>query len=179
MLWSKGMRADEVVLRLPAAGDVQGLARVHVEGWRAAYRGLLPDSLLDRLSVERRTEQWGGFLAETDEGDVVVADADGDVVGFAWVGPARDDDADASTGELLAIYLLAEHWDAGIGKALHDAGVERLRARGFARATLWVLDGNERAQAFYERQGWRPDGEAKVEHADGFELRELRYARPL
>lgn len=170
---------EEVALRAARPGDAEALATVHVEGWRVAYRGLMPDSLLERLSVERRAQQWRGWLAEAAGNEFLVADSGGEVLGFVWVDAARDDDADAETGELLAIYLRAERWGEGIGKALHDEGIAHLRARGFARATLWVLDGNVRAQRFYERQGWAPDGAVKIEDADGTQLRELRYARPL
>jgi hypothetical protein len=33
-----------------------------------------------------------------------------------------------------------------------------MAAAGFARALVWVLEGNDRAIAFYEATGWRLDG---------------------
>ena len=36
-------------------------------------------------------------------------------------------------------------------------------AIGTAAAYLWVLDGNDRAIGFYERQGFRFDGSSKTE----------------
>ena len=44
--------------------DAAGIATTHVASWRAAYRGLLPQSLLDDLSVDRRTEQWREAIAD-------------------------------------------------------------------------------------------------------------------
>ncbi len=46
-------------------------------------------------------------------------------------------------------------------------------AIGSASAYLWVLDGNERAIEFYERQGFRFDGTSKVEPV-GVERRMVR-----
>ena len=40
--------------------------------------------------------------------------------------------------------------------------VAELRARGAARARLWVLEENDRARRFYERLGWRADGTSRV-----------------
>lgn len=38
-----------------------------------------------------------------------------------------------------------------------------------------MLDANERARRFYERQGWRPDGAEKTEEHSGATLHEVRY----
>ncbi|WP_434091115.1 GNAT family N-acetyltransferase [Streptomyces flaveus] len=51
------------------------------------------------------------------------------------------------------------HWRSGIGAELHAACVEQWRADGKRAATLEVHVDNQRAQAFYARQGWAPDPE--------------------
>jgi hypothetical protein len=40
---------------------------------------------------------------------------------------------------------------------MEDA-LDDLRAAGFGRATLWVLEANARGRGFYEHTGWAPDG---------------------
>ena len=42
------------VLRAGRPDDGVGIARVHVEGWRAAYRGIVPDGFLAEPSVPDR-----------------------------------------------------------------------------------------------------------------------------
>ena len=54
-----------------------------------------------------------------------------------------------------------------------------MTAAGCANATLWVVDGNDRARAFYEARGWVHDGAVKVDDQGSFRLRELRYVRAL
>jgi len=93
----------------------------------------------------------------------VVAERDGVIVGFASMAASGDDDATGSTGELRAIYILEDVAGLGVGARLLERAQNALRERGFVRATLWVLDANERARAFYERHGWRPDGTVRVE----------------
>jgi ribosomal protein S18 acetylase RimI-like enzyme len=56
-------------------------------------------------------------------------------------------------------------------------GLRVLAERGCGEATLWVLDRNARARAFYEAHGFVHDGAAK--HDAALAIDELRYRRPL
>jgi ribosomal protein S18 acetylase RimI-like enzyme len=104
---------------------------------------------------------------------VAVGDAGaGPLLGWLAVGEARDADVDrARVGELWAVYVAPEAWGRGVGHALHRHACERLRAAGRSEMVLWVLPGNARARAFYERQGMRADGAEKVDHGE----RHVRY----
>lgn len=169
-----------MIVRPATPADVGAIARVHVESWQSAYKGLLPDDYLAGLSVDRRIDVWHRLVADVgDERGVLVLDDQDLVVGFSHYSPSRDDDADRGTGEVTSIYLLASHWRRGGGSQLHEAAIGRLRDAGFRRATLWVLDGNERATAFYEARGWLRDGASKVDDRGTVELHEVRYARGL
>ena len=53
-----------------------------------------------------------------------------------------------------------------------------MRASGFPGARLWVMEGNERAERFYQAAGWVADGGRKVDDFQGAEVIELRYAKP-
>lgn len=166
-------------IRRALADDALGVATVHVRSWQAAYRGLLPDPYLDQLDVERRRVGWTRAIAETDwprGGTLVAAEANANVVGFANVGPARDDDVDPLVvGELAAIYALPAVWGSGVGRRLMVAAVNVLRDAGNAEAILWVLEGNDRAQRFYEIGGWQLDGAAKDVVIADTHLAEVRY----
>jgi ribosomal protein S18 acetylase RimI-like enzyme len=67
----------------------------------------------------------------------------------------------------------------GVGRALIRAGEERLRELGYRTVVLWVLDGNERAQRFYESEGWTLDGEQRTIEFVGEPIPEVRYAKQL
>ena len=47
-----------MIIREPSKDDARGLAEVHVRSWQAAYKGQLPDDILDNLSVDQREQQW-------------------------------------------------------------------------------------------------------------------------
>lgn len=166
------------VVRAATIDDAAGIAKAHVASWQAAYRGLLPPALLDGLSVTRRTTQWQRDISSGNFAIFVTADPAGDVGGFISTGHSRDDDATDTVGELIAIYLRPQLWSLGIGGRLHAAGIAGLATR-FEQATLWVLDGNARSRAFYERQGWQPDGTVKRDTIGDAEVLEVRYRRTL
>jgi ribosomal protein S18 acetylase RimI-like enzyme len=160
--------------------DAEALALVHVHGWQWGYRGLLPPTYLDDLSVERRAEQWRSWLLDPGRTRTRVAPGDADALaGFVAAGPSRDPGADTGTGEIYALYVEEAAAGAGVGRALLERAVDGLRDAGFARATLWVLRDNARARRFYEKAGWTPDGAAHAEPREDFVMDEVRYATEL
>lgn len=150
-----------------------------MDAWKWAYRGLVPDAYLASLSVAERTQAWLAWVSASPEVRVWVAEIDERVVGFSIAGPSRDEDADASTGELLGIYIEPERFRTGLGRQLFETATRWLKASGFSGATLWVLASNERARTFYEARGWQPDGRTRIEPREGFSLHEVRYRRSL
>lgn len=171
---------SEIRVRRAHPADARAMAEVQVAGWRAAYVELLPDWYLAQLSVERRTGVWEDLLPREELQAFVAEDQTGAVVGFASLSPSPDLDADPSTGQLSALYLLPSHWSRGIGRALLSAPVAAARECGFRRLTLWVLTGNRRARRFYEAAGFVADGCEKVEVREGgVRLEECRYSLEL
>jgi ribosomal protein S18 acetylase RimI-like enzyme len=169
--------ADDVTIRAATVDDAEAIAKVNVASWRWAYDGLLPASVLDALSVEGRAADWRSMIA-SQVCDVSVATAgDGTIVGFVNIGTTRDDGSPSTTGELFALYVLPQTAGTGVGRSLLRRAELRLRAAGFARATLWVLETNERGRRFYERHGWSWDG-TRGEHRFDCDNRPIvRYAR--
>ena len=158
--------------------DSGGIAEVHVRSWQSAYRDIVPAPYLESLSIERRTLFWRSQILESSPTEIVVAEIDKRLVGWASFGPSRDDDARESTGELYAFYVLPELWGTGVGRALWSRAEERLVERGFARVTLWVLRENLRAIRFYQAAGFAPTVERSIE-IGGKNLHELRYEVPI
>jgi ribosomal protein S18 acetylase RimI-like enzyme len=160
------------VIRPATAEEAEAVARVHLETWRVAYAHVFPREALEDLSAERIARR-----AELHRrAPPVVADRNGEIVGFVSVGPAGEDDAE---GELYAIYVLPTHWGTGVGRALLQAGEERLRELGHSVAVLWVLEDNPRARRFYEAAGWKQDGRRRPIEVFGVTVPEIRYAKTL
>lgn len=168
------------MVREASTGDVPAIADLHVRSWRSAYRGIVPDAILDGLSVEARRDTWLRVIGRAasdpaNEGRVWIVEESGAVRGFAETRPSRDEDVLPGTGEVHSIYLAPEAWGRGLGQRLLAHAADDLRARGFAPLVLWVIEGNARGRRFYERAGWQPDGGRQPIDFDGVLVDEIRY----
>jgi GNAT superfamily N-acetyltransferase len=165
-----------VVCRPATEADLGGIATVRIRTWQDAYREIMPQDYLDALTPAAETERLRRRGLGT---GTSVAELDGAVVGFAAVGPYRDQDVPApqpGCGEVVAIYVLPGHQGAGIGRALLARALEQL---GDLRpALLWVARDNTPARRFYERRGWRADGATQTFSVGGAEVPEVRYRWP-
>ena len=110
------------------------------------------------------------------DGLAALTQVGGEIVGLVAVGASRDADAE---GELLTIYVNPVHWGTGVGRELIRAGEERMRELGYGRVVLWMLDGNSRAQRFYESAGWTLDGERRTIEFVGQSMPEVRFVKQL
>ncbi|MFJ3616860.1 GNAT family N-acetyltransferase [Streptomyces iakyrus] len=162
-------------------GDCDRVAEIRVGGWRSAYRGLVPQSYLDRLSVEEDAERRRTYLAQGDGSivNLVAEDTGGEIVGWACHGPYREGEVRTEDAELYAIYVHPDRKGRGVGRALLAESVARCSAAGHGRLLLWVLKENDRARRFYERAGFRADGAEEPFEVDGVTVPEVRYARTL
>ena len=61
--------------------DAQAMAEVHIASWRWAYKGIMPDKVLDSLDVARRADSWRQGLANP-KAPVYVAEKAGEIIGF-------------------------------------------------------------------------------------------------
>jgi GNAT superfamily N-acetyltransferase len=171
----------EVVIRVARINDADSIGDLHVRSWQVGYAGIIPATVLDRLSPTRRAAYWRDAIARQTarpgSEKTWVVEVDGRVLGFAASGVARDDDVPVGAGEFHAIYLAPEAWSQGLGGRLFEYTVEQLDALGFDPLVLWVIGTNERARAFYERRGWQPDGACRTLDFDGTPIDEVRYRR--
>lgn len=120
---------------------------------------------------------WAAFIEGSSSSGrrALVVDEDGALVGFVAFGPAEGQPKDLKLGEVYAIYLDSAHWSRGYGRSLFGAAVDGLRAAAFSDAVLWVLDTNRRARRFYEKAGWRADGQTRTEERGQVVLNDVRY----
>jgi GNAT superfamily N-acetyltransferase len=162
-----------VRIRIATERDAHSIESIRVRGWQAAYRHVFPPAELDALPVD--AGRWRPRLGTPPKGwtTFVAATEVGVVVGFASVGPSRDEEG---IGELYAIYVDPDEWSTGTGRALIERAEEQLRSE-YDRASLWVLENNPRARVFYERAGWAADGDWKAEERFGVRAVEVRYRK--
>ena len=173
---------DDMQTRIRAASprDAAGIARVHAQSWRDTYRGILPAGYLARLQNPAMARHWRQRLGFTGGRDVVVAERNRRVVGFATLSDVEDDEGlEGFAGEVGMLYLQPELTGRGIGRRLFQHGLSILERHELYWAVTWVLDANKRAQQFYRREGMRDDGARRRDLFDGVAVRVARYAKPI
>jgi GNAT superfamily N-acetyltransferase len=165
------VRVDErFEIRAARSTDTPDIARIHVEAWRDAYAALLPPEYLARLDSKIEAARWS--RANRVE-STLVADAEGEVVGYAITGPARR--RAVPGGEIYALYVETDWREQGIGRALIEAAFAGFRRRGLTEAVIWCLEGNFAGRGFYERCGGRRLSESRIEDVAGMPLPTVGY----
>lgn len=164
------------IVRIAEPGDAMEVARVHVKAWQVAYRGLMADAYLDAIDPAQRAATYDFSHRDSTKPRTIVAAKGRAILGFATTAPASDLDG-LRCGELCALYVDPACWGEGVGRALIAAARSHLADAGFGTAVLWVLAGNTRADTFYRRDGWRPDGVSRTLSVWGVTVDEVRYVR--
>lgn len=139
-------------LRPATAGDLPALGEVFVAAWRAGYRGVVPDEIIDAQSAPAVTAGWDDPDEAGGLDTVVAADTTGRPLGFARYGP---DAEHPGCGYLAALYVHPDAAGTGVGRQLV---CHVLDAMPGIEVRLWVFEANARARRLYERAGFRPDG---------------------
>ncbi len=150
-------------IRDGSEADIEGIAKVHVQGWQESYKDFLSPEALAGMSVEERMMMWQRVLDRADpQAKLLVAETDeGQIVGFARGGPIRGKAPEllGTEAEIFVIYLLDKVKRQGIGRRLMSGVFDHLRAQGFGSVGLWVLKENLPARRFYEALGGTPGPE--------------------
>lgn len=153
------------MIRRAKSDDSRAIAQMHVDSWKTAYAGILPQEILARLSYEEREQRWHDILSDpTERQFVFVADASdsGRIIGFACAGEEQGGNA-VYRGEISALYLLRDYQRLGIGRCLVSAAAAELLRRGIRTMLIRVLAASP-SRHFYEVLGGRKlsEGEAHI-----------------
>lgn len=97
-------------------------------------------------------------------------------MGCCIYGRGRDEDH-SNWGEIVSLYMLPEAARQGLGSMLLEHALDDMRSEGYTRFYLWAIRGNQAADAFYRRHGFR----VTTDHVDfqigGEPATDLRYVR--
>ena len=135
--------------------DAEQVAKVNIEGWQTAYRGIIPDDFLDSLDVESMTDRQKTTISERPNDGFVFEAEDGRILGFCQFGELRwiEEFGDKCDCEMYAIYVSLESRGGGVGKALMEAAIAEFRARGKKGMLVNVLEKNTPSVNFYKSLG--------------------------
>jgi putative acetyltransferase len=135
------------ILRPATADDVDAVADLFHRGWHDAHPGHVPEGLTERRTAAAFHDRVARRVAETDE--TTVAEVDGEIVGFIMV---EGDEAEQ-------VYVDRGFRGSGLAGTLLTEAERQIAAGGHDVAWLAVVRGNQRARAFYAKQGWVDEGD--------------------
>lgn len=143
---------NRVIIRNVELKDLRFVSEIAVRGWQTAYRGIIEDEFLDNLSIE---ENYLKRLKDYKENGFIVAEQDGEVVGFCRYKMGKNyqveyPDVDC---ELCALYVKTEEKRNGIGKALVNYAKNEFKKANLNKMIIWCLKENYPSRKFYEKIG--------------------------
>jgi len=99
-----------------------------------------------------------GSQTEAENAAVFVAEDDGRIIGFLYVGyeEISYQDLAARTAWVHDIYIDPAARNRGAGQALIYAAVGFAKERGATKLLLWTAESNVEAQSFFEQAGFVP-----------------------
>jgi ribosomal protein S18 acetylase RimI-like enzyme len=145
-----------LTIRRAAEADVPALRRLmqHVQD---VHTEAHPEIFLAALDPEPAAKFFSGLLTN-DRNLVLVAEADGNVVGYVWCEERESPDTfygkAAHTGYIHHISVAPEQRRGGIGKQLIAEALADLKQRGATRIGVDFWSFNARARAFFTGLGF-------------------------
>ncbi|HEX5596378.1 MAG TPA: GNAT family N-acetyltransferase [Micromonosporaceae bacterium] len=149
-----------IFVREATLADVDRIVDVHTQARRAYYGagGLALEAIKNPTVRREQRAGWTDSIQSPDK-RVLCAEVDGKIVGVAAMGPPLESNLDARVvGQLYQLHVVPTAWGIGIGSTLHADFVGYLMNASLSTGLLEVWARNTRAQAFYAKHGWKPDG---------------------
>jgi ribosomal protein S18 acetylase RimI-like enzyme len=134
----------DVVVRAARPDDDATLRRIDLASWTA--------------QVSPAPRPTGPFFGSTHAEDVLVAEVDGRVAGYAGLGRFYTLETSAHVLELQGIAVDPIHQGQGVGRVLVTAAIQAARRRHAGRLMLKVLGSNVIARNLYESCGFQVEG---------------------
>lgn len=130
----------QIAIRPATADDFEALAEIHATAIRR-----LAAAHYEEDEIERWAGRWDRekFLDRFESADWLVAEVEGEPVGFGQLDPERT--------EIVSVYVHPERGRRGVGRRLVGALEERARERGW---DVIELDASLNAVRFYAQLGY-------------------------
>ena len=138
----------------PELTDAKQMAHIIVDGWKTAYKNILPQDFLDNLSYDIREKRIQDSILGINpkfKSDIVIY-KDNKVKGVAFYGK-NICNLPENYGEIIVLYVDINEKRKGIGKILVDYIKNELKHQGMTNMIIWCLKDNLPSIEFYKAMG--------------------------
>ena len=147
-----------VAYRNANAGDADALAELGARTFTHTFGHLYQPDDLELFLQNHSPQNWDRELNDPAFA-VRVAEQDGQLVGYAKLGPPHlPFEPRGEAAELRQLYVVEEMKGRGVADELIRWVIERARDKRADHLYLSVFTENHRARRFYEKYGFEPEG---------------------
>ena len=164
----------EIDIRKVKQGDADTLAYIQTESWKAAFKEIIDDAMLEKCTNIDKARAMYQRLLDENMGNGYLLTVDNKPHCIAYWDKARDPEL-TGKAELICIHSLPNNWHKGFGSKMMDMILEDIKKSGYSEVVLWVFRDNLRARAFYEAKGFVLNDVTK----EAFDTEEVLYSKML
>ena len=143
----------DIIIRTATINDAEKVAKIKIEGWQTAYRGIIDDEFLDNMNLNEEIEKRKNNIENGV--DIIVAELNNEVIGFCLYRDYIKDPENYPNAncEISSLYVKSSLKRKGIGTKLMQYVIQKLQNQGKTQMILGCLKGNYPSRAFYEKMG--------------------------
>jgi N-acetylglutamate synthase-like GNAT family acetyltransferase len=164
---------NDMLIRPVKESDIPAVAKVHVESWKVAFKGILSENFLEQLKAERFEKVWGDLLKRSNRLNLLIEEHK-NVIGFISFEISAEEKK-STEGEIIALYIDYLSWRHGAGTSLIEQAKIHMKKNGFETAFLWTMAHNAISRSFFDKTGFILTGEQRTSERNGEHFEEVRY----
>ncbi|KMT22462.1 GNAT family N-acetyltransferase [Clostridium cylindrosporum] len=164
-------------IRQAVVEDAKVISNIHALSWKSAYKELVPQRYLDDLKNDFWVEAFENWIRSDDLKAKIIYENE-KPIGCAIYGKSRDEKL-LNWGEIVSIYLLPDYFHKGYGQKLLDNVLIDMKELGYKNIYLWVLEENDKARLFYEKNGFKCNDDKYYFEVMQKQLVNVRYVNSL
>ncbi len=136
-------------IRLLVEKEIDEMTELYVKSWRATYKGIIPDKILDTITVEKFNKIWKEYITKENNG--IFGAFENDV--FLGFGAFTPDEEMEDTLYLDSLHIKDGYKGKGVGTKIINHLKEYAREKEYKGVSVSIMSGNDRARNLYTKLG--------------------------
>jgi GNAT superfamily N-acetyltransferase len=152
----------EYCIKIPNKKEILPIAEMHHRVWHEVAAKIYQGDLRDQRPLPYFIKTWTGYLSEPPKSEFnLAAYCQGEVIGIARCGRLTPDaesilGQSRHTGEVIHLYVEADHRNAGVAHALLHVQKTLLFGAGYRKLCTFVNDKNLSSFYFFQKYDFQP-----------------------